>query len=277
MSLSILEFHRNNQLPSREEIETQCLKHGLYGRGIAIRESSGGDIIAWAKYGVDVTTPEALTQEWVARELTADPTTLVRVPHVFDAWTVSKPYFNLGFIVMEHIDLPDCDNGDSKLVAAAVQRLHRVEAPGPAPGPFGGGPTVHHFFEDWDSRIIYKTVKELEDHINGILRIFGDKNRVTFDTKLLLCPSDITPGNFKKGDNGVVVALDFRASCFLPSAFFSYALQMPVNDFDRIVSKHIKHQPSSNVRAMAVASSRLVICGKNDIALPRSITRRNKC
>lgn len=111
--------------------------------------------MAWAKYRVDFTIPEALTWEWVVRELTADPTapSLLRRPDCLQA------LFDVGFIVMEHVDLSDCDNGDSKLVAAAVQRLYRVEAPGPAPGPFGGGPTVHHFFEDWDSRIIYKSSK----------------------------------------------------------------------------------------------------------------------
>lgn len=91
------------------------------------------------------------------------------------------------------------------------------------------------------------------------------KNRVTFNTKLLLCPSDIIPRNFKKGDNGIVFALDFRASCFLPSAFFSLVLQVPVNNFDRIVARHIKYQPSSEVEAMTVASNHLVICGKNNI------------
>lgn len=91
------------------------------------------------------------------------------------------------------------------------------------------------------------------------------KNRVTFDEKLLLCPSDITPENFKKGENGVVFALDFRASCLLPSAFFSYVLHVPVNDFDRIVAKHIENQLSSDVKAMEATSRHLVICGKNSI------------
>lgn len=231
---------------------------------------------------MNVTTAEAFTQEYAARDLDADSTTLVQVPHVFDAWISPNSHFNVGFIVMEHINLPDCGLGDSELVTAAVQRLHGVEAPGPAPGPFGGGPTVHHFFLDWDSRITYNTVKELEDHVNGVselylpirpndlesrqvLRRSGVKTRVTFDTKLLPCPSDITPGNFKKGDNGVVFALDFRASCFLPSAFFSYVLQVPVNDFDRIVVGHIKYQSLSDVKAMTVASNHLAICGTNGI------------
>jgi hypothetical protein len=172
MSLSILDFRRNDQLPTRPEIEAQCLENGLYGRGIAIRQSPDGDIVAWVKYGVNVKAAEALTQECVARDLDADSTTSVQAPHVFDAWVTPNPHFNVGFIVMEHINLPDCDHGDSKLVAAAVQRLHGVEAPGLAPGPVGGGPIVHHFFLDWDSRITYQTVKELEDHINGVSELY---------------------------------------------------------------------------------------------------------
>ena len=54
-----------------------------------------------AKYGAYVTTAEALTQDWVARDLAADPTTLVRVPRVFDAWIIPKPL--TGFIVMEYV------------------------------------------------------------------------------------------------------------------------------------------------------------------------------
>ncbi|KAI6100919.1 hypothetical protein EDD16DRAFT_1432873, partial [Pisolithus croceorrhizus] len=76
------------------------------------------------------------------------------------------------------------------------------------------------------------------------------------------CAPDINPSNFKKGNNGVVFAVDFRASCFLPPALFSHPLQRPVNNFDRIVSKDDKYQPSSDVKAMAATSKRLVICGK---------------
>jgi hypothetical protein len=37
---------------------------------------------------------------------------------------------------------------------------------------------------------------------------------------LYLCPCDITPRNFKKFEDGTVVALDFHATCFLPPEFF---------------------------------------------------------
>lgn len=103
MSLPILDFRCNDQLPTRPEIEALRIENGLHGRGIAIRKSPDGDIVAWVKYGVYVTTAEALTQEYVAtRDLDADSTTVVRAPHVFDVWVTSNPLFSVGFIVMEH-------------------------------------------------------------------------------------------------------------------------------------------------------------------------------
>jgi hypothetical protein len=39
---------------------------------------------------------------------------------------------------------------------------------------------------------------------------------------LYLCPCDISPGNFKKFEDGEVVALDFHASCFSPPVFFLF-------------------------------------------------------
>ena len=168
MSQPISDFLLNDQLPPRHEIETICMKADLYGRGIAIRKSADGPIVAWAKYGVNVTITEALTQDWVARVLAADPTTFVHVPRVFDAFAIPKGRFNIGIIVMEYLALPDCGQSDCELVAKAVQRLHCIKAPSLAPGPVGGGPAVHPFFLDWDSRITYETVGELEEHINGV-------------------------------------------------------------------------------------------------------------
>ena len=173
MSQSTSDFLPNDQLPPRHEIEALCLKADINGRGIALRKSPDGPIVAWAKYGPNVTIAEALTQDWVARVLAADPTTFVYAPRVFDAFTVPKPCFNIGsinigFIVMEYVGLPDCDQSDSKLVAKAVQRLHSVEAPGFTPGHVDGSPAVHHFFSEWDSRIVYETVGELREHVNGV-------------------------------------------------------------------------------------------------------------
>ena len=48
---------------------------------------------------------------------------------------------------------------------------------------------------------------------------------------LFLCPSDFNPGNFEKRtmEDGrlIVVALDFRATCFMPPPFIEVALKTP--------------------------------------------------
>ena len=180
MSQSISDFLLSDQLPPRHEIETICLKADIHSRGIVIHKSPDGPIVAWAKYGVHVAIAEALTQDWVARILAADPTTFVHVPRVFDAFMVPKTHFNIGIIIMEYIALPDCGKKDSELVAKAVQRLHCIKAPSLAPGPVGRGPTVHPFFVDRDSDITYMTVGELEEHVNGVseLHISDTSERV---------------------------------------------------------------------------------------------------
>ena len=65
-------------------------------------------------------------------------------------------------------------------------------------------------------------------------------------------------------------ALDFRASCFLPSSFLSYALQVPVNEFALKVAHYTKNQSSDNVVAMWLASGYLTLCGKNNIGRSNS-------
>ena len=56
-----------------------------------------------------------------------------------------------------------------------------------------------------------------------------DTRRVSFVIEawdsLFLSPCDIHPGNFKKCVDGKIVALDFRASCFLPPSFFAVAMR----------------------------------------------------
>ena len=127
-------------------------------------------IIAWVKYGPSVTTAEALTHDWVAKALDAEPVTHVRVPRVYDAWATNSTYITFGYIVMEHIIAPDCEESDVELVAKAVEWFIRVPAPNSVPGPVGGGPVVHPFFCDWKSRITlftYQTVDDPQDHLNG--------------------------------------------------------------------------------------------------------------
>jgi hypothetical protein len=68
---------------------------------------------------------------------------------------------------MGHIDTPDCDEEDEKLVARAVQTLISVPGPNSKPGPIGGGRTFHTFFVDWTFAITYDMVEELQQHMNG--------------------------------------------------------------------------------------------------------------
>ena len=70
-----------------------------------------------------------MTQDWVAKALDAEPATPLRVPRVYDAWAIRSTYITFGYIVMEHIIAPDCEESDVELVAKAVEWLIRVPAP----------------------------------------------------------------------------------------------------------------------------------------------------
>jgi len=97
----------------------------------------------------------------------------------------------------------------------------------------------------------------------------GDDMQVDFGTEasdgLCLCPCDISPGNFKKAKDCKLVALDFRATCFLPQFFLAFSMARPVNRFAWNVAQHVKYPPSDNVEAMVAASAYLVPRGKNTI------------
>ena len=73
----------------------------------------------------------------------ADSAADVRVPRVYAAFlrNTVTPDCDIGHIIMEYIDAPDCGGeGDDQLVAKAVQKLISVKGPNAAPGPVGGGP-----------------------------------------------------------------------------------------------------------------------------------------
>ena len=68
----------------------------------------------------------------------------MRVLQVYKAFSSDNPRCRIGYIVMEHLDAPDCDEGDDQLVARTVQTLISVTGPGSksAPGPVGGGRVI---------------------------------------------------------------------------------------------------------------------------------------
>ena len=82
---------------------------------------------------------------------------------------------------------------------------------------------------------------------------------------LCLCPCDINPGNFKKRPDGKVVALDFRATCFLPPSFFAVAMKKAEDIFTQKVAQRVDYPKSDDVAALVSASYYLVPYGRNDI------------
>ncbi|KAK0496103.1 hypothetical protein EDD18DRAFT_1353724 [Armillaria luteobubalina] len=269
-------FLANGNIPSRETIVAVCQEAGYECRGIPLRNHPSGPIVAWVKYGANVTIAEALTQDWVAKYLSADPAARVRVPRVHMVFSIDNPEYCIGYIVMEYIGAPDCDKSDYQLVSGAVEKLISIPGPTSAPGPVGGGRIIHTFFIDqWTSPITYDTVDDLQEHVNGVLKYKGDSRRVDLVADacagLRLCPCDITPANFKKCEDGTVVALDFRATCFLPPCFFAVAVRMLVDNFSRKVARRVSYPQSSDVDAILSASYFMVPFGNNNIGIPKRL------
>jgi hypothetical protein len=135
-------------LPPPEQIVALCKAAGYDKNGIAYTDPSSGAILAWFKYGPNITMDEAFTQAWVANHLNAEPDAGVKVPSVYMAFTSPHSLCSIGHIVMEYIDAADCKHSDYRQVARAVNTLIRVKGPSSAPGHLGGGAVVHNFFFD---------------------------------------------------------------------------------------------------------------------------------
>jgi hypothetical protein len=121
-----------------------------------------GPIIAWVKYGPNVTMAEALTQDYVARFLIANPAAGVRVPRVYAAFS-RHLQVQLGYRLHRH----------------AVYRRSRLRRRRPPAGCNGCADAYWtqrselrawtrqwrsrytQLFLDWTSPITYETVDEL--------------------------------------------------------------------------------------------------------------------
>ncbi|KAI6139569.1 hypothetical protein BKA82DRAFT_4223110 [Pisolithus tinctorius] len=248
-----------------------------YLRGVPLTyESHGATACVWVKYGPTITMGEALTQHFVAQAINGKADAAVRVPSVYLAFR-SRCY---GYIVMEYIDGSTCDDSDAELVAAAVRSLIAIRGPTAAPGPVGGGPIVHRFFADWESSVTYDSVQLLEEHVNRILAHEGRSERVSFGPEveahgLRLCPCDMNQTNFMKDLKGMIVALDFGASCFLPPSFFAFALHEG-DYFTQLVARRLKHPASTQLKPMLIASYILVVFGTNKIGIPPKLKNTAK-
>jgi hypothetical protein len=117
MSEPDFDFLVNTTLPSHDTIVALCQAAGYERTGIPLHNPSDGLIIAWVKYGTNVAIPEALTQDYVAKSLIANSAADVRVPRVYAAFSRTGPDWDIGYIIMEYIDAPDCGEEDYKLAA----------------------------------------------------------------------------------------------------------------------------------------------------------------
>lgn len=145
-----------------------CKEAGYEKNGIAFSDPSSKKILAWFKYGGGVSTDEAFTQAWVAAHLNAQPDATVKAPNVYMTFMSPNPFFPIQYIIMEYIDASDCGPKDYKLVAQAVNTLIRIKAPSSTPGHIGSGRIVHSLFTYLESDVRYMTIKEIQDHFNGV-------------------------------------------------------------------------------------------------------------
>jgi hypothetical protein len=165
--------NKPENLPSFTDIIEQCFAQGplqstainITGVRLTLVKKSNNDATyVWVKYGRNITMGEAKTQNFVTQYLNDKADSVVRVPQVYLAFTCGA----FGFIIMEYIDGQICTNSDVDLVATAVQSLINIPSPTSTPGPVGGGVIEHPFFIERTSSIWYESVKELENHINGV-------------------------------------------------------------------------------------------------------------
>jgi hypothetical protein len=169
MSSNEYEFLSNPNLPNREVIITLCNEAGFSDTtGFPLRETGSENIIAWVKYGPNVTVHEARTQDFAAKKVAHIVRSTVQVPRVFEAFQWEHPACTIGCIVMEYVDGSDCKAGDVDDVAKAVQTLTSICGPDLTPGHIGGGYLVHPFFLDWVSLVQYPSVADLQEHINNV-------------------------------------------------------------------------------------------------------------
>jgi len=163
-------------LPSPDEIIQKSREApNSEKRSFPLFDVVSGVAYAFVKRGRSIKMSEALMQDLVTKTFNDKPDAALRAPLIYLAFE----YRDIGFIVMEHIEGLICTNADAELVAAAVNSLINVKGSTLEPGPIGGGNIRHPFFVDWESSIEYKSVEDLEDHINGV--------SVSFKLALYLC------------------------------------------------------------------------------------------
>jgi hypothetical protein len=82
---------------------------------------------------------------------------------------------------------------------------------------------------------------------------------------LVLCPSDIDPSNFIIDSKGILFAIDFGRTGYMPPSYVSYSLLKSWKLFTRMVASLVQYPKSPNLDAMEVAAGLLVTSGNNSL------------
>ncbi|KAL2007662.1 hypothetical protein VTN00DRAFT_7644 [Thermoascus crustaceus] len=139
-------------------------------------------------------------------------------------------------------NIPDLPSKKER--AKATSELTSIEPPpDAAPRHIGGGRVRHKFFKYSKSPVEYRSVSELENHVNNVdLKTLHwmhrnhpgwDKEPKTVDLsteKLICCYSDIYRHNFPVDKQGQVWVVDFDHAGVLPASFMSFALDLRFKD-----------------------------------------------
>lgn len=272
---------RPQNLPSVPDIIAECMAArcraasdgaATYLRGIRLANGS-----AFVKFGGGIKFREAEIQNFVYEFLSTSSRGHVRVARVY-TFIMTAHY---RFIVMEFIDGSTCNESHVDQVARALEELIAIQAPvtTTAPGPVSPGPIDHHFFEDYVSSVTYPTVEDLQLHLNRILKKQGYKDTLNLVSEveqygLRLCPSDMHETNFMVDSNGMIVAIDFGGTSFLPTCFFHYAIIMSCSFNCLLASKVVypKYPTPEKSHVDALDKARyLLIIGSNNYALPKHL------
>lgn len=151
-----------SDLPSKEQVVKLCRKNGINANHLT---HTHNDRKFFIKYN-NVKMAEARNQH-PSRGFDVS----IRIPEIYHAFTSRYRTY----IVMEHIDIDHLASNAQR--AKAITELVSIESPeNSTPGPIGGRYIRHRFFKDFTSTIAYKSVRELERHVN---RVCMHCNRIT--------------------------------------------------------------------------------------------------
>ena len=149
-----LRLSRQRYLPSQETIVALCNAARFDRTGIPLCNQPSGPIIAWVKYGPNVTMAEALTQDYVAKYLTADSVAGLRVPRSTRLSRETPPTFPSPSATLSwSILMPQIAARETTSVLQGLcRRLLASKVPAPRLDPSAADPSYTTF--SWSGRQI---------------------------------------------------------------------------------------------------------------------------